>query len=278
MKFLMSLLPLLLLACVGQAVNTMEQEFLCPICGTRWEQRVETSKQVRGLRLDLRQLGDVVDPPTLPQCTKCRFPLFSEQLVEQANDPAKAQAFKRLRAFVLGGDFQMLASKNPSYFCLAQVQELLGAPRRHIAMSYLRASWQVEDREAACLRLLEKAHEYFVAALEEMREGEPKRSDVILLCGEMERRLGKWDEAEKRFREVESSGLLRGTEHAVIPGMQLRLIARKDPAPHPLDGAAPSQNAAEKHGPAPHHPADAAGKIETGIPIPPPPHAPPAGT
>ena len=237
MKFLFSLLPLLLLACVGWAVNTMEQEFLCPICGTHWEQRVETSKQLRGMRLDLRQLGDVVDPPTLPQCTKCRFPLFSGRLVEQANDPAKALAFKRLRAFVLGGDFQMLASKNPSYFCLAQVQELLGAPHRHIALSYLRASWQVEDREAACRRLLEKAREHFMAALAEMGEGERKRSDVTLLCGEMERRLGKWDEAEKRFREVESSGVLRSTEQAVIPVMQLRLIARKDSAPHPLDAA-----------------------------------------
>jgi len=251
MKPLFSLLPLLLLVCVGRAVNTMEQEFLCPICGTHWEQRVETSKQLRGTRLDLRQLGDVVDPPTLPQCTKCRFPLFSDRLVEQANDPAKARAFKRLRAFVLGGDFQMLASKNPSYFCLAQVQELLGASHRHIAMSYLRASWQVEDREAACHRFLEKAREHFMAALEEMGEGEPKRSDVILLCGEMERRLGKWDDAGKRFREVESSGILRDTALAVIPGIQLRLIAQKDSAPHSLDGTALTQNAADKHGPAP---------------------------
>ncbi|MEO6785902.1 MAG: DUF2225 domain-containing protein [Chthoniobacteraceae bacterium] len=237
MRFLFSLLPLLFLACVAGAVNTLEQDFLCPICGTRWEQRIETSGHSRGMRLDLRQLGDVVDPPTLPQCPKCRFPLFSDRLVAQANDPAKAQAFKRLRSFVRGPDFQMLASKNPSYFCLAQVQEFLGAPHRHIALSYLRASWQVEDREAVCRRFLEKAREYFVAALAGMGEGDRKRNDVILLCGEMERRLGRWDDAERRFRELESSGLLKGTEQSVIPAMQLALIARRDSAPHPLDAA-----------------------------------------
>jgi hypothetical protein len=80
------------------------------------------------MRLDLRQVGDVVDPPTLPQCTKCRFPLFSDRLTEQAKDPAKAHAFKQLGSFVRGADFQMLASKNPSYFALAQVQQILKAP------------------------------------------------------------------------------------------------------------------------------------------------------
>ena len=157
MKSLFTLLPMWFLACVACAVNSLEQEFLCPVCGTHWEQRIETSGQSRGLRLDLRQLGDVKDPPTLPQCTKCRFPLFSDRLAAQSNDPTKAKAFKRLRSFILGADFQMLASKNPSYFTLAQVQEHLEAPHRHIALSYLRASWQVEDRDAACRRLLEKA-------------------------------------------------------------------------------------------------------------------------
>jgi hypothetical protein len=238
MKFLFTLLPLWLLACVAWAVNTVEQEFLCPICGTHWEQRVETSGQSRGLRLDLRQLGDVTDPPTLPQCSKCRFPLFSDRLLAQANDPSKAKAFKRLRSFVLGADFQMLVAKNPSYFALAQVQELLGAPHRHIALSYLRASWQAEDRGTLCRRLLEMARVHYVAALAETGPDDPRRTDIALVCGEVERRLEKWDDAEGRFRGIESSGILKGTPQAAIPAVQLRLIAQRDPAPHTLESAA----------------------------------------
>ena len=233
-------LLLILLACIACAVNSLEQEFLCPICGTHWQQRIETSSRAKGLRLDLRQVGDIVDPPTLPQCVKCRFPLFSDRLTEQAKDPKKAPAFKQLRSFVLGADFQMLAAKNPPYFALALVQGLNArnpTPHRVIALSYLRASWQVEDREAACRRLLEKAREHYVAALAESREGDPLRRDLALLCGEIERRLGKWDDAEKRFRKLEASELLKGTSQAAIPALQLKLIAQHDSAPHLIDGA-----------------------------------------
>ena len=247
MKFFLSLLPAMFLACIACAVNSLEQEFLCPICGTHWEQRIETSGRARGLRLDLRQVGDVVDPPSLPQCTKCRFPLFSERLAAQANDPAKAQAFKQLRSFVRGADFQMLASKNPSYFALAQVQQLLKAPHRNIALSYLRASWQAEDREAVCRRLLEKAHEHYVAALAEAGTDDRLHRDLALLCGEAERRLGKWDDAEKRFRELESSGTIKGTPQANIPALQLRLIAQHDSAPHLIDGADAAENREPKN-------------------------------
>jgi hypothetical protein len=242
MKFLFTLLPLWLLACVACAVNSIEQKFLCPICGTNWEQRIETSGRSRGLRLDLRQLGDVVDPPTLPQCSKCRFPLFSDRLVAQANDPTKAKAFKRLRTFVLGADFQMLSAKNPSYFALAQVQEILGAPHRHVALSYLRASWQVEDREILCRQFLEKARVHYLAALAETGAEDPRRTDLVLVCGEVERRLARWDDAEKRFRELEASGILKGTLQAAIPAIQIRLIARRDSAPHTLEGEAAAVN------------------------------------
>jgi hypothetical protein len=236
MKFLFTLLPALFLACVAWGVNSLQQAFLCPVCGTRWEQRIESSGRSLGLRLDLRQIGDVVDPPTLPQCPKCRFPLFSDRLHAQANDPTKAKAFKRLRSFVTGADFQMLAAKNPSYFTLAQVQQHLEAPHRHIALSYLRASWQVEDREAACRRLLEKAREHFVSALDGMGAEDRQFGDLTLLCGEVERRLGKWEDAEKRFRVLEETGRLKGTPQAAIPAMQFRLIERRDSAPHALEG------------------------------------------
>src|ERR1043166_4690921 len=130
----------------------------------------------------------------------------------------------------------MLAAKNPSYFALAQVQQHLTAPHRHIALSYLRASWQVEDRETACRRLLEKAREHFVSALDGMGAEDRQFGDLALLCGEVERRLGKWEDAEKRFRVLEETGRLKGTPQAAIPAMQIRLIERRDSAPHTLEG------------------------------------------
>ena len=235
MKFIFSAAIALRMIAAACAVNSLEEEFTCPIDGTQWKQRVESSANPRGLRLDLRQLGDVVDPPTMPQCPKCRFPLFSERLAEQADDPAKAKAFQKLKAFVLGADFQMLARKNPSYFSLAQVQEFLGAPHRNIALSYQRASWPVEDREAMCRRLLEKAREHFLAALDGLKPDESRFGEVALLCGETERRLGKWDEAEKRFRELQKAEGFKDPKKMPIVAMQLKLIELRDSRPRALD-------------------------------------------
>jgi hypothetical protein len=233
MKFLSALLPVLLLAGEACGANTIEQEFTCPIDGTVWKERTETSASPRGLRLDLRQLGDVVDPPTLPQCPKCRFPLFSDQLAQPV--------IERLRPFVRGPDFQLLSRKNPSYFSLAQVQEFLRAPDRYIALSYLRASWQVEDREAHCRRLLEKAREHFVAALAAVAATDKQFDELTLLCGEIERRLEKWEDAERRFRELDASGRLKGTPQAPIVPFQLRLIEQRDSKPHVLEASATGQ-------------------------------------
>ena len=117
------------------------------------------------------------------------------------------------------------------------MQEFLGAPHRVIALSYLRASWQAEDRPAVCQRLLEKARAYCIAALKDLPSAERRAGDLALVCGEIERRLGKWDDAEKRFRVMENAGLLKGTRQAGIPALQLRLIAKQDSAPHLLDDA-----------------------------------------
>ena len=254
MKFLF---PMVIVCCwsvAACAVNTLEQEFTCPIDGAQWKQRVESSSNPRGLRLDLRQLGDVVDPPTLPQCPKCRFPLFSDQLAEAVID--------RLKPFVLGADFQMVASKNPSYFNLAQVQEFLKAPDRYVALSYLRASWQVEDREAVCRRFIEKAHAHFEKALAGMKPGDRQFTDAALLCGEVERRLGKWEEAGKRFRDLGAHPGSMDARMTAITARQLQLIEARDASPQSIEapGAAPDGSPANGFHPKPGAPEPVTGQ------------------
>lgn len=231
MKFIFAVAMAVCMVATAVAYNSLEQEFTCPIDRHEWKQRVESSASPRALRLDLRQMGDVMDPPTLPQCPKCRFPYFSDRLAEQANEPEKAEAFDRLRRFILGADFQLLARKYPSYFCLAQVQEFLHAPHRHIALSYQRASWQVENREAVCGQLLEKAHSHFLAALAEMKPQDSRFGEFSLLCGETERRLGKWTQAERRFRDLLEGEGAKHPKKLPIFAMQLKLIEKRNSQP-----------------------------------------------
>jgi hypothetical protein len=191
---------------------------------------METSTRPTGLRLDLKKLGDVVEPPTLPQCPKCRLVLFSENMPEPL--------LKKVKAFVLGGDYQMLAAKSPSWACLAQLQEFLAAAPVYIGFSYLRASWQVEEKPALCERYLARAYDRFTKVLATMPPGHKDRLNVVLLCGELERRLGKFDEAEKRFRDVLAADEFRAEpRREPIVALQLKLIEARDRAPHALGGA-----------------------------------------
>src|SRR5215207_2343545 len=115
MKWLLAMALWLWAAGPGWTAPSPEQTFTCPIDGESWKQRLETATRPSGLRLDLKKLGDVVEPPTLPQCPKCRYVMVSEGL----GDPV----MKKLKAFVLGGDYQMIADKSPSWACLAHLQE-----------------------------------------------------------------------------------------------------------------------------------------------------------
>jgi hypothetical protein len=217
----------LALAIIAVAANTLEKDFTCPIDGNHWRERVETSSRATGLRLDMKKLGDVVQPPTLPQCPKCRFVLFTETVEEPL--------LKKLKPFVLGGDYQLIAAKSPTYACLAHLQEFLHAPPIYGGYSFLRASWQVEEKPAICERYLHRAHEKFVQVVADLAPDNKDRLNVLLLLGELERRLQKWPEAEQRFRALlDSEDLKADARKQSIVNQQLQLIAKRDPHPHPV--------------------------------------------
>jgi hypothetical protein len=238
MKLLFAMTLWLWAACPGWTVTTLEQSYTCPIDGEKWTQRIETSTRPTGLRLDLKKLGDVVEPPTLPQCPKCGFIQFSDQLSEPV--------LKKLKAFIPSPDYQILAAKSPSWACLAQIQEFLdgaGLSRNpktapmQVGFSYLRAAWQVEDKPAQRDRFLGRAHERFLKVAQTMQPGDKDRLNVLLLCGELERRLGKFEAAEKRFRELLDAEEFKGeARREPIVNLQLQLIADRDSTPHALGG------------------------------------------
>ncbi len=227
MKLLLMIALSLWAGLLARAVTTLEQSFTCPIDGETWKQRIETSTRPSGLRLDLRKLGDVVDPPTLPQCPKCRFIAFSDALPEPV--------MKKLKAFVQGGDYQMIAAKSPSWACLAHLQEFLGAEPVHIGFSFLRASWQVEEKPALCERYLSRAYDRFSKVAQTLSPGHKDRLNVLLLCGELERRLGKFEAAAKRFRELLAADEFKDEpRREPISKLQMNFIEARDRAAHTL--------------------------------------------
>jgi hypothetical protein len=209
------------------AVDSLEQRFTCPICGTEWSERIEIQGHSRGIRLDLRQLGgEVVDPPTLPQCPKCRFVIFTEDL--------KPSVLEKLKPFIQGQDYQLFAAKSPTYYSLAQIQQFLKAPPRFLAMSYLRAAWQVEDKPFVARRYLVSAEEQFTRALGGMIPEEKDYPNTALLRGEILRRLERWEDAGEQFRVLAPRTDFQDPRKKHLLEQELDLVARKDSQPQQL--------------------------------------------
>jgi hypothetical protein len=220
---------LILLALAGTAVsvNSIEQDFSCPFDGHLWKQRVETSASAKGLRLDLRQFGDVIQPPTLPQCPKCRAVMFVEKF--------DAATVDKLKPFVLSDDFQQTAEKYPSYYLLAIIQEWTKAPPFYIGHSYLRASWQLEHKPTAMNQCLERALVNLSAAFSTMKKGEKEYVNTALLIGELERRLGRFEAAAERFRNLRAADEFKDAAFQKLIGRELELIAAKTSEPRSID-------------------------------------------
>ena len=207
---------------VARGVNSIEQEFTCPFDSHQWKQRMETSANVKGMRLDLRQFGDVVQPPTLPQCPKCRAVLFTDKF--------ELNLVLALKPFITGQDFAHMAAKYPSYYVLAQVQQQLKAPPYHVGHSFLRASWQVEDKPPMARHCLEQALEFLSLAFKSMERTDKRYANTVLLLGELERRLGLFEQADTRFRRLVDAFKEPGLQRIVA--RQMELIASRDSAPH----------------------------------------------
>ena len=183
---------------------------------------METSANVKGMRLDLRQFGDVVQPPTLPQCPKCRAVLFTDKF--------ELNLVLALKPFITGQDFAYMAAKYPSYYVLAQVQQRVKAPPYHVGHSFLRASWQVEDKPPMARHCLKQALEFLSLAFKSMERTDKRYANTVLLLGELERRLGLFEQADTRFRGLVDAFKEPGLQRIVT--RQMELIASRDSAPH----------------------------------------------
>ncbi len=223
---------LILVLCVtARSATTIEREFTCPLDHQHWKQRIESSGRAEALRLDSREIGrDVVQPPTIPQCPVCHCALVDSTLDESA--------LRRLRTFVSSADYKNLAAKNNPHACLATIQEIMGAPPFHVGFSYLRASWAAEASEARCRQFLLLARSHFIRALEQMKPEGKDYINLALMCGEIERRTERWEEATARFSGLLPVISVTQPKYELIVTQQLALITRHDSRPH-IVGAHP---------------------------------------
>lgn len=227
MRMLLSGLMALCLATSGARGHTMaEESFTCPIDGKKFQDFMDMSGTQFGMRLDFKPLGPTAAPWKVAQCPKCHYVFFEEK--------PDAATIAKLKPYILSQSYQSPAKGNTTYYCLAKIREFLGEGDLAVGNTYVRASWQVDKDSKRCAEYEALALEKLTKGLAASAEGSEELVNVSLLCGELERRLGKFEDARKRFEALEKA---KGFQDKVIRQVidrQLDFIAKKDGAPHAI--------------------------------------------
>src|SRR5262249_17299959 len=144
-----------------------------------------------------------------------------------------ADELKILREFVDSDEYKKWAKTDTSYFRLAQIDGRLKKSHSQIAYRYLQATWQVEheagDRPRAYLKACLGAYDDVIA---DGTEAADRRQMARFLRGELLRRLGKFEDAQKSFEALQKLESSKAEPYPKLIALELDLIGQKDDKPH----------------------------------------------
>jgi uncharacterized protein (DUF2225 family) len=203
-QVLLSLLLCLLFLSGPDAAKATElslADFTCGFCGQKFTDKIIWSTNVMEQDAELRPLTMGLDP--LPYyvhaCPHCGY---TDGDPVQLTDPEKAAIGKFLTAY--RQDHGGTVAGAGKYEVLANVYIIRKLPAEKIAYAYQRAAWLADDShdEAAARRYRAATLEYLVKALENHGVEAKKVPTLTYLAGELNRRLGRFDEALQWFSRV----------------------------------------------------------------------------
>ncbi|QQP95129.1 hypothetical protein [Lysobacter enzymogenes] len=216
MRALLALSLALGLAPLSAAAMTfMDESFVCPIDGQPFTARVAASGTSFGRYFDGQHYGPIASPGPLPACPGNGF------IVEDDQRRYDAPELERLRAFVASSDYRRWVAEDTPYYRLAKQQTFFGASDDVIARSLLAATWEAGAR---------RYPRYAAEALEAWQKraareaGNDRAYHSRLMVGELQRRLGRFDEARATFEALRVDAGFPGKQVEADDAATLRKI------------------------------------------------------
>lgn len=196
---------------------------VCPVCLEDVPYNSEMSATIVDISLDMKPIGMVTAPATIPDCLKCGFVIFKSS----ASGPELAQ----YRDIVSSVEYRGIRDRS-SYYRLAFLSKKIGRNPMEVAGAYLHASWQEEQQPERFKEDLELTLEHLNASVPEGAESSLELSGIKLLRSEILRRLGRFAEAKEALRGIRAKDLPKNSPSVEILKYERVLCNRKDYARH----------------------------------------------
>jgi uncharacterized protein (DUF2225 family) len=202
-RLLLGLCLALALSTPGQATTLGQRKFTCGLCGEKFTDKVVYSTNVMERDAEFRTYAAGLQPMAFypHTCPACGFTDTSHDV--KLSEAEKAESKKFLATYCQKHDCKKL-SPSQKYEVIAHICVVRQLSSLKIAYVFHQAAWMADDeknREGAerfrseTLRLLNQA-------LEKQEVKAEMVPTVTYLVGELNRRLGNFDEALKWFARV----------------------------------------------------------------------------
>ena len=197
------------------AMTFMDESFVCPIDGQPFSARVAASGTSFGRYFDAQHYGPIASPGPLPICPGNGF------IVDDGKRQYGEAELERLRAFVASPEYRRWVAEDTPYYRLAKQQAYFGVSDDAIAQVLLAATWEAGARRYP--RYAEEALQAWQkrAARE---AGSDRAYHSRMLVGELQRRLGRFDEARATFEALRADAAFPGREVEADNAAYLRKI------------------------------------------------------
>ena len=129
----------MLLAQPAYAHTVRDVDFVCPLDGEEFTQRISASGTSYGRMLDLKPYGPIAAPWSLPVCPTSGFVMYRPRF--------SAEEVGKLKPYVDSYEYWSMRRTETTYYLAAKLQEVLGEPDETLAFTLLQATWQAESRE-----------------------------------------------------------------------------------------------------------------------------------
>ncbi len=221
-------LLLFLTSPLSMASTVMDVEVTCPVGGKRFVAEMAMSGTQFGQNLDRRPFGAIATPWPLAKCPSNGFVIYKDDFT--------ASEIDRLTPYVRSVTYQTVQKKESDYYIAAHLMQYLGAPKSTFADALLMATWEAEQDERYDRYAAEALAAFEAILADTSHELAPAQAaSYQQIAGELERRLGLFDKASRRFRALIDAPGVRGSELEQVVRQEIALTEAKDSGTHPFE-------------------------------------------